>query len=297
MAVKPMLASAVEDTSTLSYPLLASPKLDGIRCLIFGGIAMSRSMKPIPNKHVQRVLRSVLDWEGFDGGLIVGSPMAKDCFQRTTQGVMSVEGEPDFIFHVFDRWRVLDGKKDPFRYRHRLVESIVRGSKYCKIVKHVNIMTEEALLGYEVTILSAGFEGVMLRDPEGEYKQGRSTLREGGLLKLKRFADSEAEVIGFAPLMHNDNEAVRNELGQLERSSHQAGKVARNLLGSLQCKDLKTGVEFELGTGFTSLQRSTLWHLRQKLKGRLVKYKFQPVGVKDKPRFPVFIGFRDQRDL
>jgi DNA ligase-1 len=56
-------------------------------------------------------------------------------------------------------------------------------------------------------------------------------------------------------------------------------------------------VEFDLGTGFTSGQRRDLWVGRGKLKGKLVKYKFQPTGVKDKPRFPVFIGFRDARDL
>lgn len=296
--MKPMLAAPAEDLSKLRYPLLASPKLDGIRCLIFGGVAMSRSLKPIPNKYVQQVLAAQPSWEGLDGELIVGDPTASDCFQRTSSGVMTIEGEPAFVYHVFDKWqhRISD-KADPFKHRLALAAKVVANHKKAVLVPHVQLMNEAALLKYEAGQLSAGYEGIMLRDPAGEYKLGRSTLREGGLLKLKRFEDSEAEVLGFEPLMHNANEAVRNELGHLERSSHQAGKVALKLLGSLKCRDLKTKVEFDLGTGFTSGQRADLWLGRNKLKGKLVKYKFQPVGVKDKPRFPVFLGFRDPRDL
>lgn len=293
-----MLAAPVDDLSRLKYPLLASPKLDGIRCVIFGGVAMSRSMKPIPNRHVQAILSANTSWEGLDGELIVGDPTARDCFQKTSSGVMTIEGEPKFIYHVFDKWqhRISD-KCDPFEHRLKLAGAVLRGSPHATLVTHVRLMSEAALLQYEAGKLAAGYEGVMLRDPKGEYKQGRSTLREGGLLKLKRFEDSEAEVIGFEPLMHNENEAVRNELGHLERSSHKAGKVAMAMLGALKCRDLRTGVQFDIGTGFTSGQRQDLWVGRYKLKGKLVKYKFQPTGVKDKPRFPVFIGFRDRRDL
>jgi DNA ligase 1 len=296
--MKPMLAAPVDDLSRLHYPLLASPKLDGIRCVIFGGVAMSRSLKPIPNRHVQRLLSAQPSWEGLDGELIVGDPTAKDCFQRTSSGIMTIEGEPAFIYHVFDKWqhRISD-KCDPFEHRLRLAGAVIKRSPVATLVTHVRLMSEAALLAYEAGKLTAGYEGVMLRDPAGEYKQGRSTLGEGGLLKLKRFEDSEAEVIGFEPLMHNDNPAERNELGQLERSSKASGKVVMSLLGALQCRDLKTGVVFDLGTGFTSGQRRDLWVGRNKLKGKLVKYKFQPTGVKDKPRFPVFIGFRDRRDL
>jgi DNA ligase-1 len=296
--MKPMLAAAVDDLSRLRYPLLASPKLDGIRCVVFGGVAMSRSMKPIPNKHVQKLLSFSSSWEGLDGELIVGDPTAKDCFQRTSSGVMSIEGEPDFVYHVFDKWQHrISAKEDQFRHRLKLASHVVRNSPIATVVTHVQLMNEAALLSYEASKLTAGYEGIMLRDPAGEYKQGRSTLKEGGLIKLKRFEDSEAEVIGYVCLMHNANEAATNELGYKERSSKQSGKVPTFQLGSLQCRDLKTKVEFDLGTGFTSGQRRDLWVGRGKLKGKLVKYKFQPTGVKDKPRFPVFIGFRDARDL
>jgi DNA ligase-1 len=55
-------------------------------------------------------------------------------------------------------------------------------------------------------------------------------------------------------------------------------------------RDWKTGVEFHVGTGFTAADRALMW--AKPPIGETVKYKFFPVGVKDKPRHPVFLGFR-----
>lgn len=251
-------------------------------------------MKPIPNEWVQDCFAR-LEFNGLDGELIVGDPNAVDVFQRTTSGVMTIEGRPEVRFMVFDDM----SHSGLFQMRLKSAAKVIKrhGHGPVVLVEHEVIATETRLLEYEAQVLSEGFEGVMLRDPNGMYKQGRSTVIEGGLLKLKRFVDSEAEVTGYACLMHNANEAKKNELGQTERSSHKDGKVETDALGSITCRDLKTGVEFEIGTGFDQDQRRTLWLSRTKLKGRIAKYKYQPVGVKDKPRFPVFIGFRDVRDL
>ena len=289
--MKPMLAAQV-DLPKLKYPVIGSPKLDGVRCLIINSVAMSRNLKPIPNRFVQKLFgRSELN--GLDGELIVGEDSGPGVFQRTSSGVMSVDGEPDVTYHVFDEYRVNLGFKDRFKY----VKQRTKGFVNIEVVEHVNLMNEEALLHYEDDKLGDGYEGVMIRDPLGQYKQGRSTVNEGGLLKLKRFEDSEAEITGYCCLMKNDNEAVRNELGQKERSSKKDGMIAIDTLGSITCRDLKTQVEFEIGTGFDQDTRKLLWLGRTRLKGRIVKYKYQPVGVKDKPRFPVFLGFRDKRDL
>ena len=44
---KPMLAGKCERPDALNFPVLATPKLDGIRCLKIGGRALTRSFKPI----------------------------------------------------------------------------------------------------------------------------------------------------------------------------------------------------------------------------------------------------------
>ena len=91
--IKPMLATEA-DFNKLRYPVCAQPKLDGIRVVIKNGVVYSRSLKPIPNKHIQALFRHL---DGLDGELIVGNPTAHDVFQKTTSGVMSKEGEPDVI--------------------------------------------------------------------------------------------------------------------------------------------------------------------------------------------------------
>lgn len=288
--MKPMLASPAGPV--IPYPMLLSPKLDGIRCLIIDGVACGRSLKPIPNKHVQSLFGRV-EFNGLDGELIVGEPTAKDVFQVTSSGIMSIDGKPDVTFHVFD-----DFSCDA-DFAHRLnvaFRRIDRLSHFTK-VPYVYIRAELDLIDWEEDYLKEGYEGVMLRHPDGPYKHGRSTAKEAWLLKVKRFIDAEAKIIGLKEAQHNANEAKRNELGQLERSSHKAGKIGKQVLGALIVRDLKTGVEFDIGTGFTADQRQLLWAMGDALIGKVVKYKSQPTGVKDKPRFPVFLGFRDAVDM
>lgn len=288
--MKPMLASPAGELIRL--PALLSPKLDGIRCLIIDGVACGRSLKPLPNKHTQQLFGRH-EFNGLDGELIVGSPTARDVFQATSSGVMSIDGEPEVIFHVFDDY----GEPGGFSKRLRAAQHRIRKQNHFQEVHHHLVQVAADLNRWEEDYLAMGYEGIMLRHPDGPYKHGRSTTKEGWLLKVKRFEDAEAQVLGVTELMHNANEAKRNELGQLERSSHKAGKVGKKMLGALQVRDSKTGVEFDIGTGFTADQRQVLWAARANLVGKLVKYKSQPTGVKEKPRFPVFLGFRDLRDL
>lgn len=293
--MKPMLAAATAATSLLRFPVMVSPKLDGVRCLIINGKAMSRSLKPIPNEYVQALL-SDKRFNGLDGELVVGPAHAKDVYRRTTSGVMSVEGRPDFSFLVFDNYLVPGGYDE----RHANIHSHMAARQpWCAPIQHHWVNDEKQLLKLEHEFLAEGFEGVMIRDPGGPYKYGRSTEKEGWLLKLKRFKDGEALILGMTALMHNQNEAKRNALGHLERSSHKANKVAdRKRMGTMGVQDLRTGVTFDIGTGFTDAEREQFWRDRAKLMNKaVVKYKYQPTGVKDKPRFPVFLGFRDRRDM
>jgi DNA ligase-1 len=288
--MKPMLAAPAGELIRL--PALLSPKLDGIRCLIIDGVACGRSLKPLPNKYVQKLLGRP-ELNGLDGELIVGDPTAKDVFQVTSSGVMSIEGEPEAMFHVFDDFMESGG----FQRRLHTAQRRIKKARFCAPVDHHLVGSADQLNSWEEDYLAMGYEGVMLRSLDGPYKHGRSTTKEGYLLKVKRFEDSEARIIGFSELMHNANEAKRNELGHLERSSHKAGKVGKQMLGALTVKDLKTGVEFDIGTGFTEDQRKLLWAMGNNLLGKVVKYKSQPTGVKEKPRFPVFLGFRDKVDM
>lgn len=144
--------------------------------------------------------------------------------------------------------------------------------------------------------LGLGYEGVMLRNPQSLYKHGRATEKSQDLLKVKRFVDAEAEIIGYEELLHNNNEPTTNELGYTERSSNKENLVGANTLGALICKTTE-GIVFKIGTGYDAALRQKLWNERESLIGKLVKYKYFAVGVKEAPRFPVFIGIRYKEDM
>lgn len=285
----PMLASATNGKS-LHYPLMASPKLDGVRALVINGVVVSRKFKPIPNAYVQKLFGHTR-LNGLDGELIIGNPTAPDCYRSTMSGVMAKSGEPDVKFYVFDDFSKPDS---PFKVR---LDSAFTKSKIDRIqyVNHSTIRDEAQLMIFEEQIVSRGYEGVMTRSPSGPYKEGRSTLREGWLLKLKRFEDSEAEILGSTELEHNANEKKLGRGGQMERSHKKEGMVGLGVLGAFLVRDVKSGVEFSIGSGFTTQERKDLWS--SDLTGKIVKYKFFPLGSKDKPRFPTFLGFRDPIDM
>lgn len=294
LPIRPMLACKAP--ANLTFPLYASPKLDGIRAIVHKGVALSRTGKPIPNLWVQEVLNRPC-FDGIDGELIVGSPTDPNVMQNTMSGIMTREGRPEFTFCAFDYF----GTEHHFnvRWLNLLVWGRTSAPEARVLHQHL-IEDQDALDRYEESCLAQGYEGVMLRSQQGLYKHGRSTAKEGYLMKLKRFDDGEAEIVGAEELLKNDNELTTDELGYAKRSHHQAGKVPMGTLGALVVRDLVTGQVFGIGTGFTQAQRLSLWTSYQQgaLTGKLVKYKhFAKSGVKDAPRFPVFIGFRDPIDL
>lgn len=298
---RPMLSATYENGMQLNYPLLASQKLDGVRCIIRDGVAVSRKLLPFPNKHLQSLLANP-EFEGLDGEIIVGDPFAPDCFRKTQSFTSSIDKIEDFTFHVFD---YINHPTHSFEIRLKMVKGTtfaylpkikVRLQKldFITAVPHQWITCEEDLDAYEAEILSKGGEGIMLRDPSGLYKFGRSTLKEGWLMKVKRFHDSEATIIGFEEQMHNANEAQQSELGLTKRSHEKAGMVPAGTLGALVVRD--GDIEFNIGTGMDAALRQEIWDNRRVYLSKLVKYKYFPSGGKSKPRHPVFLGFRDEID-
>ena len=287
--MKPLLAYTVEDTSALKYPLFASVKLDGIRCLVIDGVAYSRNMKPIKNEYVQKCIGKP-EYNGLDGELIVGDIFAKDCYRQTNSGVMSKDGEPDFKFYVFDRW---DMEKFKFETRYTNIPTL----PFIEIVSQWEMNSECELLMFETELLEKGAEGVMVRSIDGIYKNGRSTAKDGILGKVKRMVSAEARITEVIELEHNLNEAVTNALGLTERSSHKENKVAAGTMGALVVQCIDSGVSFNIGTGFTAEDRNWFWVNRDQCIGMVVTYNHFPIGRKDLPRFPSYKGIRSLEDM
>lgn len=286
---KPMLAGKCEDATKLKYPVYATPKLDGIRCLALDNKALSRSFKPIPNKHIFAMIAKLPN--GLDGEIMVG-----ENFQNVSSGVMSEDGAPEFEYHVFDY--VKSSLDRPYLERIEDLKKL-KLPAFVKVLIPEKVNNVKELRAYEKKQLKLGYEGIMIRTGEGRYKEGRSGNKEGILLKLKKFVDSEAEVIGFEEQMENTNEAFKDELGHTKRSTAKAGMKPAGTLGTILARDLYDKREFGIGTGkgLDDALRQEIWNNRSKYMGKIIKYAYQKHGSKNKPRIPTFEGFRDVIDL
>jgi len=294
--IKPLL-SAVFDPNLAVWPMLASTKLDGIRALVRDGVVLSRSLKPIPSTHVQSMFGH-RQYEGLDGELIVGPANAPDCYLSTFSGVMGKDAKTNVRFHVFDD---VENAEAPF-----VTRTIDLANRLARHDNHLLVYVQQhpvdslkcALALYE-TWVDQGYEGMMLRSYGGAYKMGRSTVREGILLKHKPLMDSDAEVVSVYEQMHNGNEATVDELGHTKRSSHQENKVGKGTLGGFVARDTQTGVEFNVGifVGVTDDTRKWMWDNRETLVGKTFKYTSLSIGVKDRPRHPRWTGWRDSVDI
>ena len=291
--IKPLLSCEVP-LDKIKLPVFASTKVDGVRSLVIDSVVYSRSLKPIRNKHVQKLFGKP-EYNGMDGELVVGDIYAKDVFQKTTSGVMSAEGTPDVKFYVFD---ICNTPEETFTARrfilHHKLKDVPSECSVVMLEQHY-VETLYDLQQYLEDERIKGGEGLICRTPDGKYKYGRSTPKEQLSVKLKFFEQNEFEVIGFEERMHNTNEATTNELGYTERSSAKDGLVPMNTLGSLVLKYGDT--DFSCGTGFTDAQRKEIWDNQDKYLGKLASIRYMSVGQKDKPRVPSFQGWRHEDDI
>jgi DNA ligase 1 len=293
---RPMLAAdASNDLAKLRYPIVVTPKLDGVRAIIRADGVWSRSMKLIPNRNVQKLaLNKYL--HGLDGELIAGEPTASDVYRRSQKACATADSQDPVTFMAFDCYDF----NDDVGYWTRISEANERVAdsleELAVFVNADKVHNEAALREMEENYLGIGYEGLILRAVEGKYKQGRSTLKEQGMLKVKRFVDSEAEVISMEEELHNGNAATESAIGTTERSSHKAGMTGKGRMGALNVRDVTSGVTFKIGSGFTAEDREWFWKHPLDLKPLVVKYKSFLIGVKDKPRFPVYLGLREGWD-
>jgi len=281
--LKPMLAATLEDIKSLRFPIYASYKLDGVRATIQNGLVLSRNLKPLPNMEVQGMFGHL---ESCDGEIVVGDANKAGVLQRTVSLVMSQKmGETEEVkFWVFDILR----SKEGYEKRYEQVARRVEGERWARKLAQTVIESKEELEEFEVKAVNGGYEGVMVRAPNAPYKHGRSTTREGYLVKIKRWDIDEGEVVRCETLMHNANEATINELGRTVRSSKKEGKEEVGMLGALVIKTNK-GQTVNVGSGFTMSQRVEMWNTRGSLVGRKVRFKHFPYGEVDAPRSPIFM--------
>ena len=282
---KPLLSATLEDPLRLTWPIMVSPKLDGLRCVIKDGQALSRNLKPFRNKHVQEALCGLPD--GLDGELIVGAPNRGNVLGRTQSGIMASEGIPDFKFYVFDTF---DRPDEPFHVRHTMLLNV--DHPLVSIVPHVALSGYAQFIKYEQDIVEAGYEGVMIRGIHGRYKFGRATHNDQLLWKFKRFRDSEAFVTGIEEGVSNTNEQTRSATGASKRSHHQDGMVPSGRVGTILATDEKTNQQLRVSPGEMTVEdRIYYWQHPMELVGHRITFKSFDYGALNVPRFSTFKAF------
>jgi DNA ligase-1 len=315
--MKPMLASDFVEAK-LSFPLIAQPKIDGVRALHTIGKFTGRSLKPFKNQHITNFFgHSAL--AGLDGELAGERENHPDLCRITSSATGTIKGEPYLLWWVFD---IVTPETALLPYFHRCSELIPKELErirseapeqwnHLRPIPFEIVTSLEHLLDYETKMLTAGFEGVCIRNLKGKHKQGRSTPTEGGLLRIKRFVDFEFKATEIIEGDENQNEAQTNELGQTFRSSHQDNKVPNGMVGAMLgntldvVKDPTTGAvlfekgaEVRVGAGCLNHdQRRHYFANQDEFLSQVHKAKFFPKGIKDKPRFPTWQSFRQVEDI
>lgn len=299
MITRPLKAPGVPITDKqleqLQYPLVSSPKLDGIRALCTGTEVLSSSLKRLGNQYIQECL-GYTDYAGLDGELVVGSPTACDefgmstVFNTTTGAVRRADGKPNFLFYIFD-----DFSHPSMSYEGRWLK--------CKDdidMPHVVVLEQrichcpQDVIDYDIECVNLGYEGTMPRRISAPYKQGRATFKEEIIFKRKSVLDDEAIIIGFEEANENCNKKTTSELGTSKRSGHKENLVPKGTLGAFILKSDKWKEPFNCGTGLglTEKIRQEIWNNQDDWLGKMVTYKYQGYGSLLKPRQPIFKGER-----
>lgn len=273
----------------VTYPCLASFKLDGWRAIWTGKEFISRTLKTIPNRPLQQMMEQYNIPPGWDGELIDGHPNSEGVFNRT-DSIMKSHAKPcpGIRFFVFDD---CSEPKRPYYERLERISDIQ--PRVVRVDQKVIESPEELGALYEFS-LASGYEGLIVRSPLARYKFGRSTFNEQGMLKLKPLATAKAPIIGFKELLHNANAATVDERGYTKRSSHQDGKFASGMLGAVLVD--WHGQVLSIGTGFTHQQRKDLGPNPDHLLGDFAEFSYLPYGEKELPRHPRILRIRSKMD-
>lgn len=248
-----------------NFPIVASPKYDGVRGIIhpeFGLI--SRQSKTISNHYIRQTLEN-LNKAFLDGEIVTFTNGIQDSFSVINSKIASEDVITDFVFFVFD-----DFEYPELGYERRLAiasnklkfvpNSVARVTPY-KIISSIEEAAQVEAYYCKVS------EGTIFRNPKAPYKFGKSTLREGGLIKVKRFLDDEGIIVACL---------------QLADDSYGLGSFVVKWKGRI----------FNLGNGWTKAQGKELWRIRHELTGKKVTFSYQEIGSGGLPRFSSFKGIR-----
>ncbi len=266
----PMLAHTfTKRKHDIDYPALAQPKLNGIRCLAKKVskkkmVYTSREGKVFATlEHLTPDLlkimkvNQVLDGELFTRQLT---------FQQITSAVKRLQDNTAMIqlwvYDIVDEKTPFDERLSQYLKMIKTAKSKLLVSVTCEEVKN-----EEEVMALHDRYYEAEFEGIMIRNIKGLYKE---TYRSKDLQKHKNFIDDEYEIVGY-----HDGE----------------GKDEGAVTWICVTED---GEEFDCTPNGTYPQRYKWWKDRKKYIGKMLTVRYQNLSDdRNVPVFPKGIVIRD----
>jgi Straboviridae DNA ligase len=271
-----MLAESYDGIETLDYPKYGEPKLDGMRITIVvsdgKGIAYSRGMKEYPRLQFiidQLIEKHPGDWV-YDGEFFYNSWNETTPLLRsktlTAEKQKKLAAATFYLFDVLPLDEFMEGEStEILRERRKRISAIK--TKNVSPINAVTIDSDEEVAQWYQKFLDAGYEGIMLKDPEAKYATDR----------------------GKAWLKYKPVKTIEGEILDIEAGS---GRNA-NRLGAFKCL-LESGEISNVGIGFSDKQREDYYS--DDLKGCIIELLVQKETQQvAKARFPVFHRFRDDR--
>jgi len=301
----------IVDPQDLKYPLYASVKLDGVRCLIKDGKIFSASMREIENKQIHAALAPLKRHKSwvFDGELYSHQVP----FSTFTGNVRAHDRDPGdgWAYHIFDGMPLTDWGNPTHSLGRRVLLTTERVNRVirrlgvdCNIcmVEHAPVSSAQSVASMMEDVVDQGYEGLILRNPNSLYKHGRATVNSGAMYKLKTWVDYDGVIIEVNEMMGIKDGVERSETptGHLRPVHKQDDLEPKGTFGHFVV-ELDTppfvGERIICGSwqGLTHELRAEIWDNRDDYQGRWVRFKGQGTGAKDRPRIPKDLEFRDDK--
>ena len=252
----PMLLASVERGQSEVSQYLVSEKLDGVRAFWDGQSLRTRQGNVI---NAPAWFTQGFPAQPLDGELWVGRGQFERVSATVRRRVPDDAEWREVRYQVFE----LPDAAGTFRERVQALQSLVAAAAvpWLQAVDQFEVSSRAALDRKLDEITRAGGEGLMLHRADAPYLTGRSDV----LLKMKRWNDAEATVVGHRP-------------GK--------GKFA-GMLGALQMRTAD-GTEFLLGTGLDEGLRRNPPPV-----GTLVTYRYRELTEQGRPRFASFYRIQE----
>jgi DNA ligase-1 len=301
---KPMLCpNEVIDITTLKYPLLASYKLDGIRCIFKDGKMYSRALKDFPNVQLWNRFGQLARLAKEKNIILDGELLAKSLTFNELSGItrqLDKELPDDLFFYCFD-CIINNFFNEPFADRFINAQKLITQieERYAMSLSQNCIAESNDIQKLYEEALAWGCDGLILRDPKGRYKFGRGTIKEGLIYKMKPFQTFDAKIIGIiqSTEVREGAEKKINELGRSVTSKKKNDRVLIEKASAFVV--IYKGKELKVTIAMTDEEKEEVWKNKKKYIGRMIEYKGMLVGAKENglPRHPTFIRMRDDKGI